>query len=89
MEYFYCYMWKKYYILMVNDKDLEDGKWNFDKLNWNKWNGEFNIFEVLIFKKDVLKLVVLIKNEGIKYIGEIDEKNFFWFINRKELLELF
>lgn len=88
MEYFYRHMRKKHHILMANDKDPEGGKWNFDKLNRNKWNGEPNIPEALTFKKDVSKLVALIKNEGIKYIGEIDEKNFPWPTNRKESLEL-
>lgn len=88
MEYFYRYMRKKHHIMMVNDKDPQGGKWNYDETNRNKWKGEPTIPIALNFKKDVSDIVLLLKNENVKFIGTIQEKEFPWPTTRQESLEL-
>lgn len=87
MEYFYRDMRKKNGLLMINQKDPEGGKWNFDKSNRKKWTGKPIIPEHVKFNKKVTHLIELLKNEGINTFGNIDENNFFWPVSRKECLE--
>ena len=88
MEYFYRDMRKRHDILMVNEKDPEGGKWNFDKSNRNKWKGDPSIPEALTFKKDVSKIVKLLEKEGVKSMGNIKEKEFPWPTSREDSLKL-
>ena len=86
MEYFYRHMRRKHHILMVNEKDPEGGKWNFDKSNRKKWKGYPSIPHERGFRKDVSENVSLLKKKGIKTIGTIDEKNFNWPTSREDSL---
>lgn len=86
MEYFYRHMRKKHDIMMVNDKDPEGGKWNFDKSNRKKWKGSPTIPHEKGFRKDVSDIVSLLKKRNIKTIGTIDDKNFNWPTSRKDCL---
>lgn len=88
MEYFYRMMRKKYDLMMVNDKDPEGGKWNFDHSNRNKWKSDTLIPIEKTFDKDVSTLVELISNAGVNTIGRIDDKNFEWPTSRQEGLEV-
>lgn len=88
MEYFYRDMRKKYDILMVNAKDPEGGKWNFDKSNRKKWNGEPEIPHERGFTKDVTTIVEEIENAGIKTMGSIDTTNFNWPASREDSLSV-
>ncbi len=88
MEYFYRYMRKKHDILMLNDKDPEGGKWNFDKSNRKKWKGSPPIPHEKGFRKDVSEVVSLLKSKKIKTIGNIDETNFNWPTSRKDCLSV-
>jgi deoxyribodipyrimidine photolyase-related protein len=88
MEYFYRNMRKKYDIMMVNDKDPEGGKWNFDKSNRNKWKGEGIIPSERGFRKDVSSTVKRINDAGVKTIGKISEKNFNWPTSREDSLSV-
>lgn len=88
MEYFYRYMRKKHDILMVNAKDPEGGKWNFDHSNRKKWKGTPAVPVEKYFRKDVSSLVALLKQQGITTIGNIDANNFQWPTNRLESLSL-
>lgn len=88
MEYFYRNMRKKYDIMMVNDKDPEGGKWNFDKSNRNKWKGDAKIPHERGFRKNVSATVQRIEKAGVKTIGEISEENFNWPTSREDCLSV-
>lgn len=87
MEYFYRYMRKKHGLLMINVKDPEGGKWNFDKSNRKKWTGKPPIPKNIRFKREVTQFIDLLKSEGIETFGNIDEQNFVWPVSREECLE--
>lgn len=86
MEYFYRDMRKKYDIMMVNDKDPEGGKWNFDQSNRKKWKGDVEIPHERVFKKDISKTAQRIKEAGVTTIGTIEETNFNWPTSREDAL---
>lgn len=88
MEYFYRDMRKKYDILMVNSKDPEGGKWNFDKSNRKKWKSQPEIPHERGFRKDVSKLLKEIESAGIKTMGKVDEKSFNWPTSREDSLSV-
>jgi len=86
MEYFYRDMRKKYDIMMLNDKDPEGGKWNFDKSNRKKWKGDPEIPHERAFRTDVSDIVEVIKNHGVETIGNIDKSDFNWPTSREDSL---
>lgn len=86
MEYFYRMMRKKYDLMMINDKDPEGGKWNFDQSNRKKWKQDTLIPTEKTFEKDVTDLVKLLESQGIKTIGNITPKTFGWATTREESL---
>jgi len=86
MEYFYRYMRKRYNIMMLDDKNPEGGKWNFDQNNRNKWKGEHLIPTKKDFSKNVLDIIILIEKQHIKTIGTINAKHFDWATTRSECL---
>jgi (6-4)DNA photolyase len=88
MEYFYRNMRKKYDIMMVNEKDPEGGKWNFDKSNRNKWKGEAKIPHERGFRKDVSATLQRIQKAGVKTIGEVSEESFNWPTSREDSLSV-
>ena len=88
MEYFYRDMRKKHKILMVNAKDPEGGKWNFDKSNRKKWNGNPEIPHERGFRKDVSEIYQELQEEGVKTLGRINEKNFNWPTSREDSLSV-
>jgi len=88
MEYFYRYMRKKHGILMLNTKDPEGGKWNFDKSNRQKWKGNTPIPHERGFRKDLSAIVQEIKEAGIKTFGSIESSNFNWPTSREDSLSV-
>ena len=88
MEYFYRMMRKKYDLMMVNDKDPEGGKWNFDHSNRKKWKGDVPIPKEKGFKKDVSEIVALLEKEGVQTIGRLGSEKFNWPTTRDEGLAL-
>ena len=88
MEYFYRDMRKRYDLMLVNDKDPEGGKWNFDKSNRKKWKGKPEIPHERRFRKDVSKTLKQIKNAGIKTIGTVDASSFNWPTSRADSLQV-
>ncbi|WP_031426145.1 cryptochrome/photolyase family protein [Flavimarina sp. Hel_I_48] len=86
MEYFYRDMRKKYDILMLNAKDPEGGKWNFDKSNRDKWKGKPEIPHERGFRKDVSDTLKEIEEAGIKTFGNINTKSFNWPTSREDAL---
>ncbi|PHR95587.1 MAG: cryptochrome/photolyase family protein [Leeuwenhoekiella sp.] len=88
MEYFYRDMRKRYDIMMVNDKDPEGGKWNFDQSNRKKWKGKPEIPHERGFRKDVSKTLQQIEEAGIKTIGNIDASAFNWPTSRPDCLSV-
>jgi len=88
MEYFYRDMRKKHDILMVNSKDPEKGKWNFDKSNRKKWKGEPEIPHERGFRKDVSEILKEIQTAEIKTMGEVNEKSFNWPTSREDSLSV-
>ncbi|EDP97794.1 cryptochrome/photolyase family protein [Kordia algicida OT-1] len=88
MEYFYRDMRKKYDIMMVNDKNPEGGKWNFDQSNRKKWKGSPEIPQEKQLKNSVEDIYEMIQNAEIETIGNIDVANFHWPTNRADSLKL-
>lgn len=88
MEYFYRDMRKKYDVLMVNSKDPEGGKWNFDKSNRKKWNGTPEIPHERGFRKDVSTLLQEVEKAGIKTFGNLDAEKFNWPTSREDSLSV-
>ncbi|RDK84665.1 cryptochrome/photolyase family protein [Marinirhabdus gelatinilytica] len=88
MEYFYRDMRKKYDILMVNGKNPEGGKWNFDKSNRKKWNGNAEIPHERGFRKDVSATVKRIEDAGVKTMGSIKKSSFSWPTSREDCLSV-
>lgn len=87
LESFYRAMRKKHNVLMEGDKPTT-GKWNYDGENRKKIPKEHKPTPPLVFNNDVSAIVNEIKKTDIKTIGNIDEKNFVWPINREQSLEL-
>ncbi|RZS99850.1 cryptochrome/photolyase family protein [Aquimarina brevivitae] len=88
MEYFYRHMRKKYDIMMVNDKDPEGGKWNFDKSNRKKWKGDPEIPHERGFRKDASDIITLLDEHGVETMGTIDATNFSWPTSREDALSV-
>jgi len=88
MEYFYRYMRKRYNIMMLDDKNPEGGKWNFDHNNRNKWKGEHLIPSKKDTIENALDIVITLEKEKIETIGKIDAKRFNWPTCRKECLSI-
>ncbi|MGB3775447.1 MAG: cryptochrome/photolyase family protein [Leeuwenhoekiella sp.] len=88
MEYFYRDMRKKYDILMVNPKDPEGGKWNFDKSNRDKWKGSPEIPHERGFRKDINDTLSEIQKAGVKTFGNIDQSAFNWPTSREDCLSV-
>lgn len=88
MEYFYRDMRKKHDILMVNSKDPEGGKWNFDKSNRKKWKGEPKIPHERGFQKDVREILAEIQNAEIKTMGTVDAEKYNWPTSREDALSV-
>ena len=84
MEYFYRDMRKKYDVMMVNNKDPEGGKWNFDKSNRKKWKGSPKIPGAFELNQDISEIKKEIEKANIKTIGSLDPKKFSWPTNRKD-----
>lgn len=87
MENFYRMMRKKHHVLMEGDKPLT-GKWNYDQDNRKKLPKNHVPVQPYIFNNNVSEIVTEIKKAGITFIGEIDEKNLLWPINRDQTLKL-
>ena len=88
MEYFYRYMRKRYDIMMLDSKNPEGGKWNFDQSNRKKWTGSPEIPNEKTYNHDVASIVSLIRDQDVQTIGNIDSKRFNWPISREESLDL-
>jgi len=87
MENFYREMRKKHEILMVGTEPV-DGKWNFDEENRSKLPKNHKPYAPLLFSNNVKSQYDRIVTAGLKTIGVIDPKNFYWPVNRKQALEL-
>ncbi|MDR5591081.1 cryptochrome/photolyase family protein [Christiangramia sp. SM2212] len=88
MEYFYREMRRKHDILMMNAKDPEGGKWNFDKSNRKKWKGDPEIPHERGFRKDLTNLLKEIEQAEIKTMGEVQAKSFNWPTSREDSLSV-
>ncbi len=87
LESFYRHMRKKHDVLMLAGKP-EGDKWNFDSENRKKIPANHTVIMPLLFPRDVSNLVEMIHKQGVKTIGEVDEKQFLWPVTRNESLEL-
>jgi len=87
LESFYRHMRKKHDVLMLAGKP-EGDKWNFDSDNRKKIHSNHSVISPLLFHRDVSNLVEMIRNQGVKTVGEVDEKQFVWPVSRNESLEL-
>ena len=87
METFYRFMRRKHGVLMVEDQPLT-GKWNYDHDNRNKLPKNHRPPEPLTFSHDVSELKKMIDTSGVKFIGNVNEKQLLWPKNRQESLQL-
>jgi deoxyribodipyrimidine photolyase-related protein len=87
MESFYRYMRKKHDILMIAGQP-EGDKWNFDSDNRKKIPANHTIIQPYLFHRDVSDIVEMIRESGVKTMGEIEDKQFFWPVTRKDSLEI-
>jgi deoxyribodipyrimidine photolyase-related protein len=87
METFYHEMRKKHDVLM-NGKEPEGGKWNFDEDNRHKLPKNHLPNPPLLFSNVVKRQYDRIKNAGVETIGSIDSQNLYWPINREQSLTL-
>lgn len=87
MENFYRYMRKKHHILMDDGEPLT-GQWNYDKSNRKKLPSKHKPESPFLFHHNVSQIVEEIEEAGIKYIGNINKKDFLWPKDRKEGLEM-
>ncbi|WP_420572161.1 cryptochrome/photolyase family protein [Kordia sp.] len=88
MEYFYRDMRKKYDIMMLNAKNPEGGKWNFDQSNRKKWKGSPEIPQEKQLENSVVAIYEMIQKAEVVTIGNIDVENFHWPTNRADCLKL-
>jgi len=87
MESFYRAMRKKHNVMMEGDKPLT-GQWNYDGENRKKLPKDHKPTLPLVFNNDVSEIYNEITKTDIKTIGNIDDKNFVWPINREQSLQL-
>lgn len=88
MESFYRYMRKKHKILIDEDSQPLQGKWNFDEENRKKLPKNHQVIEPLLFSNDVSQIESELSTGGVKTIGNVNSKKFPWPINRMQSLEL-
>lgn len=87
MEHFYRNMRKRHKILM-HDGQPVGAKWNYDKSNRNKLPKGLGPPLPLVFDHDVTEIMRNVRDAGLEYIGEINEKKFPWPGNRSEALKM-
>jgi deoxyribodipyrimidine photolyase-related protein len=87
METFYREMRRRYKILM-DGKDPLSGQWNFDHDNRQALKDKRLLKKPLLQVKNVQNIGDMIKNSGVKTIGEIDVEQFSWPVSREESLEV-
>jgi len=88
MEYFYRDMRKKYDIMMLNEKNPEGGKWNFDQSNRKKWSGTPKIPQEKQLENSVAEIYKMIQKSDIETIGNMEVEKFNWPTNREDCLQL-
>jgi deoxyribodipyrimidine photolyase-related protein len=87
LEFFYRALRKEHNVLMEGDKPVT-GQWNYDGENRKKLPKNHKPTPPLVFNNDVSEIYSEILKKNLKTIGNIDDKNFVWPINRKQSLEL-
>ena len=87
MEYFYREMRRKYDILMLNEKQPEGGKWNFDHANRNRWDEKTPIPPELSSERDVTDILKLLEEQKVKTFGRIKGEKFDWPLTYEEARE--
>jgi deoxyribodipyrimidine photolyase-related protein len=88
MESFYRYMRRKNKVLMADETQPLNGKWNFDEENRKKLPKDHKPIPPLVFNNDVSEIAAELKKTSIKTIGSVDVKQFIWPVNRKQSLLL-
>lgn len=88
METFYRHMRKKHFVLMDDQMQPLNGKWNFDGDNREKLPKHHVPVQPLLFCNDLTNIEDDLKLSGVKTIGTVDSKNFIWPVNRLQALTL-
>jgi deoxyribodipyrimidine photolyase-related protein len=86
MESFYREMRRRTGILMDSSGKPLGGKWNFDAENRKKLPKGASVPAPLIFSHDTAKIIVTLKEQGVRTIGSCDR--FSWPISREESVKL-
>jgi len=87
MEFFYRNLRKKHQILMEGDEPLT-GRWNYDAENRKKVPKGLPLPEPLLFSHDLSEISTMLKNAGIRTVGEVRSETFSWPLDRQEALQL-
>jgi deoxyribodipyrimidine photolyase-related protein len=87
MEHFYRKMRKKHQVLM-NDAEPTGAKWNYDKSNRKKLPKNVTPPPPMLYDHDVSEIMREVRDAGLEYIGEINERKFSWPGNRSESLKM-
>ncbi len=85
METFYRIQRRKTGILMNGDEP-HGGKWNFDHDNRNRYDNSVALPPKSSVNNNLSEIYERVIHSEIKYIGEIDSRNFIWPINRNQSL---
>ena len=88
MESFYREMRKKHEVMLDQGEKPLGGKWNFDQTNRKRLPKNHKPVTPRLYAKNVSELVKMLRENEVKTIGEIDEKNFLWPVTRAEGLEM-
>jgi deoxyribodipyrimidine photolyase-related protein len=90
LETFYRAMRRKHRILMnpENPQEPLTGRWNYDADNRQKLPIRFNVPPPKVFIRDVSALEAMIRTVGVRTIGSVNPRRFFWACTRSEALEL-
>lgn len=86
MERFYREMRRTHDVLM-EDGEPAGGRWNFDRENRKRWNGEVEPPGGTNLRNDVRDIVSMLSNAGVQTTGHIDAKALPWPVTRTQALK--
>ena len=83
MERFYREMRRTHDVLM-DQGEPTGGRWNFDRENRNRWDGEIEAPQRMNPRNDVTDIVTMIRDSGAETIGSIDAGALPWPVTRDQ-----
>jgi len=86
MERFYRDMRRKHDVLMENGEPA-GGRWNYDRENRKRWNGEVEAPGGTDLRTDVSDIVSMLRHSGVDTMGNIDANALAWPVTRGQALQ--